>query len=254
MIDMSSLYSDEDYPLALESFNLTSCKWSSFTDVHLKVSQNRCPICECLLDKTKPVTRLTNEGEDAPIISTIDHYRPQTFYSFLKCDHENYLLMCFECNSMYKESNFPLHSSTPIRATNKSEIINEKPLIVNPIKDNIYELFELVFKRSDNGKSVLELIPKSSLDTSTYLYQKALQTIKLFGLYDCENNRHSNDNVHNCRIEILETHFGLFYNVAQALKEGNKKQFFLELQKNENIYTQYGFYQFILKGQFSIAV
>lgn len=252
MIDMSSLYHHTDYPSALHTFNLSSCKWSSFADVHLKVSQNRCPICECAFDGT--VERMTNKGIKEEVIPTIDHYRPQSYYSFLACDHENYLLMCFECNSMYKQSDFPLHVSTPVRAINKLDTINEKPLIVNPIKDNIYELFELVFKRSDNGKSVLELIPKSSLDTSTYLYQKALETIKLFGLYDCENNRHSNDNVHKCRIEILETHFGVFYNVAQALKEGNKKQFFLELQKNENIYTQYGFYKFILKGQFSIAV
>ena len=145
MIDMSSLYEHDDYQDSLDKFNISSCKWSSFITVHLKVSSNRCPICEYLFDENSEIRR-DNKNGDNLLIPTIDHYRPKKagLYPFLKCDHTNYLLMCFECNSSYKKSKFPLYNSKT-RATNKNELVNEKPLIVNPITDDVYELFILVF-------------------------------------------------------------------------------------------------------------
>jgi hypothetical protein len=249
MIDMSALYGHDEYQDALDIFNASSCKWSSFINVHTKVSKNKCPICESPLDGS--ATRISNSGNALTIHATIDHYRPQKHYNFLKCNHKNYLLMCSECNNIYKGSEFPLHTSTPTRATNKDEIESEKPLIVNPIHDDLLELFVLVFKRSAAGGVLLELKPKAS---TGYLYKKALETIKLFGLGDCETNRHSNNNVHSCRISILQSHYNIFYTFAKALKDGDKFKASLELKTKRGRFENYGFFEFIKKNQFEILV
>lgn len=249
MIDMSTLYEHDDYQKALEQFHNSSCKWSSFLEVQLKVAKEKCPICECSLDGS--LSRLSKRGDSVIIEATVDHYRPQKYYPFLKCDHKNYLLMCSECNNIYKGSRFPLYYSTSIRAIDKTELVNEKPLIVNPLYDNLLELFILVLRRTSSGKNVLELQPK---ETTGYLYEKALETIKLFGLGNCEVNRHSNIDVYNCRIRVLESHFGIFYEFAKALKEGNRKKAFLELKKNEEHFNSYGFLEFFRRNQFIVVV
>ena len=249
MIDMRLLYQNEDYQIALDNFNNNSpCQWNFFKDVHLKVSKNRCPICECKIDETE--TRLGKGNKKVTIKATIDHYRPIEFYNFLKCSHKNYLLMCSDCNNIYKKSNFKICSST-IKATKISEVENEKPLIVNPIYDDLLELFILVFRITNSGKKILELKPKVEIG---YPYKKAKETIKLFGLGDCEINRHSNDNIYNCRIRILGSHFNIFYEFAKALKNGNKKEAFLELIKNKEIFESYGFFEFLKKRQFIVAI
>lgn len=243
---MTKLYQHDQYPTLKASF--LNCKWSHFKDVHMKVAQGKCPICECMLDES--VVRPTQKNTLVTVKATIDHYRPQQYYGFLKCDDENYLLMCSECNSNYKKSKFPLYPNSATRATNKSEISNEKPLVANPIIDNIYELFELVFI-SKNGKQILELHPKESLETTSYEYQKALETVKLFGLYDCDNNIHPVPTVHNCRIDILATHFGKFYELAKARSKGEVD--FLKKLDEMPHEKGYGFIHFIYKGQFKIA-
>jgi len=247
MIDMSGLYEHDNYEEALENFNNSNCKWSLFEDVHIEIAQKKCPICECQLDGT--VTRPSKRGITT-VTATIDHYRPQHLYRFMKCKSSNYLLMCSECNNIYKGSQFPLHSSTSIRAENMEAIHDEKPLIVNPISDNLLELFILVFKRKATGEELLlELKPKES---TGYLYEKARETIKLFGLGDCEINRHANDNVYKCRIRILESHCGVFYEFAKALKEGNRLKASLELRDKKHVFETYGFYEFLKRKQFII--
>lgn len=245
---MSALYEHGDYQTTLNSFNLSNCKWSHFEEIHKDVSNNRCPICEYSFSENK--VRLAKSGNETMLFPTIDHYRPQKYYSFLKCEHKNYLLMCSECNNIYKGSKFPLYNS-PEHATDISKIADENPLLVNPIHDNLLELFMLVFRQSDSGKRILELRPK---ETTGYLYEKAQETIKLFGLGNCEFNRHSNDNVYNCRIQILETHFGVFYEFVKALSEGSREKASLELRANKELFESYGFFEFIKKQQFIIQM
>ena len=244
---MSQLYSHSDYQSSIQNFNASrynsDCDWSCFESVHRKISMHRCPICECELDGT--LTRLSNRGVTS-IIATIDHYRPQHHYSFLRCEHTNYLLMCSECNNIYKKSDFPLHGSIQ-RGTCSVSIEDEKPLIANPIQDDLLALFILVFKRSSNGKNVLELAPKES---TGYLYEKAVETIKLFGLGDCVINRHPNENVFNCRIGLLEAHFGVFHGLAKAMKSKDNQKIGLELQNNKDILQKYGFFTFLMRKQF----
>jgi len=244
MIDMSGVCNHPNYDEVIESFNRSDCKWGLFENIHMDIAKSRCPICEDRLDGTS--TRLSKKGMTT-IISTIDHYRPQKYYSFMKCEPSNYLLMCSECNNIYKGSSFPIYQSD-IRARNIEEISNEKPLLVNPIDDNLLELFILVFKQSGEN-TILELKPK---ETTGYLYEKAMETIKLFGLGNCELNRHPNSEVYNCRMRVLESHFGIFYEFAKALKNRDKKKASLEI--NRVLFESYGFFEFLKKDQFEVLV
>lgn len=260
MIDMSSLYGHSDYSATLATFNSQpniGSIWSIFQSVHLKVTLNKCPICECSLDGT--MTRTSKNGFTT-LGPTIDHYRPKAvgFYPLLKYDHENYILMCSDCNNAYKGCEFPLHSSTPIRnttATTTRSINNEKPLIVNPIYDIPDDIFKIVFRLSLSGKKVLELEAKQS---DIYQKEKANETIKLFSLGNCEDptHAHSSINVQNCRIALLHDHFTKFYKIITILNgrnfldisEDEQKKIFNEVKSKK--LKEYGFYKSIMKNNY----
>lgn len=249
MIDMSQLYNDADYPAVLSAFN-TSRRWSVFKSIHLKISKNRCPICECRLDGT--VTRNTNNSDNLYAIEpTIDHYRPKdtSLYPFLKFVDTNYILMCSDCNNAYKGNKFPLHNSTPNRATSIALLVNEKPLIVNPISDVLLDLFTVVFRYTPSGKKVLELQPKNY---QGYEYEKAEETIKVFSLGGCEINVHENLNVQNCRINLLNDHFRKFEGFIQAFRSRNM----VKMRSEIELYNlqEYGFLKFILEEQYKDLV
>jgi hypothetical protein len=76
----------------------------------------------------------------------VEHYRPKNpvrgdpahkkhpGYFWLAYDPENYLPACIKCNQP-KSNRFPLVAGSP-RAYTADEVINEKPLLLNPYKDN----------------------------------------------------------------------------------------------------------------------
>ncbi|TGE83342.1 hypothetical protein C7Y70_10035, partial [Pseudoalteromonas sp. KS88] len=204
MIDMSKLYTHKDYPAALNKFNSSkkAKKWAEFKDIHLTLTNHKCPICECSLKDDELLTRFSgsNNTSITKISATIDHYRPQKYYNFLKLTPENYILMCSECNNIYKGCEFPLFGASTERAKNCAEIINERPLIVNPIIDKLLNLFVLVLRQMENGRKVLELAPKHE---NGYFYEQAKTSIKLFKIGECDINDHSNENVRNLRINLL---------------------------------------------------
>jgi hypothetical protein len=252
MIDMRSLYSHADYTSYLNDFSNSFTEkcdyesWSIFKPLHLEITNNKCPICECTLDGS--VTRATRDNRETSLRATIDHFRPKFLYNFLKCDNRNYLVMCSDCNNVYKGEEFPLYQDGN-RAENMIDIVNERPLLVNPINDDILELFDLVFKRVGSNKNVLELQPKTSLDPNSYLYEKAQKTIEIFGLGNC-SSMNENNNVQKCRIDILESHFGIFYEFAKALLRGDKITVNLLLNEHKSTYISYGFFEFLKKKQF----
>jgi hypothetical protein len=247
MIGMSNLHAHEDYPAALETFNNSHAprRWSEFKGVHLKVTNNKCPICECSLKEDELLHRPNNNQGVVFNKATVDHYRPQKYYSFLTYEDNNYILMCFECNSLYKGNSFPLHSSTPARATSIEQVPNEKPLIVNPIVDNPLILFKLIFLPTPSGKKVLELIPKHE---EGYSYEKALETIKLFSLGNCEIFVHHNDNVQTLRVTLLHHHFKKFEKFIEAFEKRDVNAMKSEIENKQ--LAQYGFLQFILRNQY----
>jgi hypothetical protein len=189
---------------------------------------------------------------------TIDHYRPKDegLYPFLKYHHQNYILMCTDCNNAYKGNLFPLYNNG-IRATTVETLGTEKPLIVNPIDDDLLSLFIVIFTQTQSGKKVLELIPK---ENSGYLHQKAEETIKVFSLGNCDINTHSNPNVHNGRIKVLNDHYNKLHTFAvayKAYKNSHKEQRHekraLALNELNAIAPQnFGFTKLILQGQFVV--
>ncbi len=254
VIDMRGLHKHPYYPYILSEFkesfsnDCTHNSWSKFKKLHLSITHNRCPICECKLDGS--VTRETNNGL-MEMNATIDHFRPKdiTLYPLLKCDDKNYLVMCKDCNEAYKGNKFPLFGDQirDITSNSTTNITTEQPLIINPIYDDLLELFILVFTSSLSGKKVLELKPKYE---DGYLYEKAKETIKLFSLGNCEVDVHENDNIQNCRINLLHHHYSKFHECAKAFKLGQIKKA-LSIQKRYNL-KNYGFYIFIQKKQFKL--
>jgi hypothetical protein len=250
MIDMHSLYSHTEYVSYLNEFKnsfTAECNrksWGIFKPLHLEITNNKCPVCECTLDGS--VTRATSKNVETSLKAQIDHFRPIKLYGFLKCDDKNYLVMCSDCNGVYKGGEFPLYQNQD-KAENRTDVANEKPLLVNPINDDILELFDLVFKRVGSNKNVLELRPKAGLDS--YLYEKAQKTIEIFGLGNCSLMNEDN-NVQKCRIDILESHFGIFYEFAKALLRGDKISVNLLLNEHKSTYISYGFFEFLKKKQF----
>lgn len=260
MINMSTLHSHQDYVFVLSEFNRRAKSvgaWKIFKNVHMLVSKHKCPICECPLDGS--IQRFSNNGITI-LQPTIDHFRPKdvSLYPNLQYDHENYILMCSDCNNAYKGNLFPLHSSTPVRnvtALKTSDIIDERPLIVNPIFENPFDLFKIILRYSNSGKKVLELIPKH---TSGYLKEKAEETIKIFSLgkSDDTGHCHSSINVQTCRIDLLYHHFTKFNAITSILRGRNLSALTPIEQKRVFQATkrlglrEYGFFEFIINSNY----
>ena len=206
----------------------SDCSWKFFKEAFLKFSKNRCPICEDTL----------NRYDD------IDHYRPKKAgYEFLRCCCDNYMIMCSDCNRTHKKTSFPLDSD--FVATDKSLITQERPLLINPRFDNLFEYFELYFLRS--GESlILEVRPNKNLDIESYEYRQAKKTIEIYGLGYCEENSKIDD----CRINIFENHYEHLIDLAKARQKG--KGLFLKELKEKPKRAEYGFVKFIAREQFEI--
>ncbi|AZL85608.1 hypothetical protein EIJ81_14260 [Aliivibrio salmonicida] len=244
MIDMRTLYQHADYSVALQNFNSSSPKkWSKFQGVHLAVTNHRCPICECTLKNGQLLMRASSKPGKPPVQvkATVDHYRPQKYYPFLEFEDKNYILMCSECNNIYKGSEFPIFGVQVTRATSVAGLATEQPLIANPVSDNIFDLFKVVARRLTNGRKVLELTPKH---TSGYLHEKALATIKLFGIGECEVNAHSNVNIKALRVNLLRSHFSMFEDFINAYENKDVPKMRSEITRKK--LDSYGFLKIIL--------
>ncbi len=240
MKDMRGIYQDADFVAQGERFDLKyadkDCdgKWREFKEFFLTFTDYKCPICEKTIDS----------------YDDIDHYRPKNAgYSFLKCKYQNYMIMCADCNRGYKRTYFPLYDESK-RANCHEEIVDEQPLIANPCVDNIYELFELDFRVSIRGIKILVLIPHRDLSLNSYRYKKALETIKFYGLGDCEGTH----NIKECRISLLKEHYFIFNMLLEAFlnRENNLENF--NKTKNEIQSLNYGFYEFIKRNQFIVDI
>jgi len=243
MIDMCEYFTHRAYPCVVEKFEDSFDKtrlncdeyWFAFTDLQKKISYNKCPICEVEL------TDIPNKTNTA----TLDHFRPKSkeMYPQLKCDPQNYILMCSLCNSTYKKDEFP--------------VLGDKPLLFNPTEEDPLDFFELAFRQTEQG-GVLELKRKVNILKSSYQYKRCETMIKLFGLGYCYKDIHPNDKptqyTKECRIDILTKHYSVFIELAKAINDKNKKAMAL-IFKNKNrsdLLRKYGFFNFIMKKQFSI--
>jgi len=207
-----------------------NCDWGKFKDAFLNFSKSRCPICEYQIITTS---------------SHIDHFRPKKAgYEFLRCCCDNYMIMCADCNSRYKGTSFPLHGG--FKAKTKKDISKEKPLLINPREDNVYEYFELYFFKNPNGKLLLEIREKACL--VGYKKAKAQKTIEIYGIGNC----HNHTKMDSCRIEILENFYDDFIELAEAKERDDEA--FEEILNSRKMRKkkEYGFVEFIKRKQFKI--
>ena len=217
-----------EFPKGKGCHEVDECNWSLFKDAFLQFSKQKCPICEDTL----------NRYDD------IDHQRPKSIYAFLKCCCDNYMIMCADCNRAFKRDAFPTEDT--FIATQIVDVPRENPTLVNPRTDNVFEYFELLFIRRSHGKLMLELRARRELPPEKSV--KAEKTIALYGIGDCD----SDAKMDQCRINILETHFEFFFELAKARKRSVEKYNDMLRDRSMKKKKEYGFFAFIEKGQFEI--
>jgi len=255
--DLTHIYSEKEFQLTAKKFkdkyqidnncdktknNNNANKWKIFKDDFLRLTHFKCPICE----------------KDIDNYDDIDHYRPKKYYDFLKCDYQNFIILCNICNRTCKGEDFPLLDNR-FKAKCKDDICNEKPLLINPCVDNIYDYFSIEFVQS-NSEQLLILVPKYELNPNSYEYKKAETTIAFYGLGDCiigKDLKRCRDNkiVDNCRREFMQRMYGTFYDLIESFDDyANKKITKEEIMKKAEVKKRlnYGFYEFIRLKQFRI--
>lgn len=254
MIDMSGIFSHVDYDETVVKFNdfktpncNSDCDWTLFQNIHKNVSNNKCPICEVELV----------ESPNHPYSATIDHFRPKAsdMYPGLKCEPKNYILMCRLCNNKYKEAKFPLLDESK-RATKAKTITDarlEQPLLFNPAEEKPLDFFELAFRITEVG-NILELKRKPTIPKGSYHYRRSAEMIKLFGLGNVHKDIHPDEDSKALRLDVLRLHYETFIELAQAIKGNDKKGFTLILmdENRKEMLKKYGFFDFLMKEQFSI--
>jgi len=85
----------------------------------------------------------------------IEHYRPKSIYYWLGYEWDNLLHCCSICNTN-KSNKFPVENEIEIDID--MNLDNEKPLILNPEKDNLLDFYEFnidgeIFAKNSNKKA-----------------------------------------------------------------------------------------------------
>ena len=151
--------------------------WKEFKHDLLTISQGRCPICESTLTK----------------YDDIEHFRPKEHYWWLAYDYANYCIYCDLCNRNYKKSEFPLFSDFQANFDNRDKIVDEKPLLFNPVTDNPCCLFELIFATYQSTGTRLKIQALSTNPIDSYEYHKATKTIEIYNLNGEIEDKNSDD-------------------------------------------------------------
>lgn len=257
MKDLRGIYQDQKFIKKANKFDLkhkkenlcdktksgkSANKWRVFKHDFLRLTHHKCPICE----------------EKINIYDDIDHYRPKSKYDFLKCNYKNFIILCNLCNRTCKNDNFPLMENSSM-AQSVEELKNEKPLLINPCVDDIYQYFYLEFKDS-KGEQLLVLIPHSNLDKESYEYKRAEVTIQFYGLGDCIIGQEfkkcrDDEDVDICRRELMQRMYGTFYDLLERIddyKKGKITEIDLKKVIDRKKKLNYGFYEFIKRQQFKV--
>lgn len=254
MIDLRKIYQNELFQKTVIDFEkkIEKCAHTLFKPAFLEFSNYKCPMCENSI----------NPNDD------IDHHRPHSKYEFLKCCYKNYIMICDLCNrAKYKGSHFPIDG---IKATNIDELENEKPLLINPCVDNIYKFFELEFTLDENNRYVINITPNSKLNEDSFEFQRAKKTIEIFGLDNCKNDDCKSENmkIHYCLFKPFAKSFKNYLEIIYIMRNKNIEEITdrelmdYEMFKNEckeyrkskelQQLKTFGFYKFIVRGQFKI--
>jgi hypothetical protein len=205
-----------------------------FKEFFLSFTNFKCPICSSKLQRDLHT----------------DHYRNKDYYWWLAYEYDNYLPLCFDCNTIYKRSCFPVWGNklTFDAFVDKASMNqSEQPLLFNPFFDDPLELYQLYFY--DKAEKV-GLILKDNL--SDYQQEKAKTTIDLFNL-----DNHTNDPKSDRLVLLKHIYDGLIdcaraRDVLATNKTQNSElQYFYKLKKAKSIWGNSWLF-FIEKGQYKI--
>lgn len=144
--------------------------WSDLKPILWKKQDERCAICEKILQG--------RGGAD------VEHYRPKEDYWWLAYEPQNYYVACDECNRYEKGTKFPFAiGSSQVDYENKDKIDEEIPLLINPLLENPYQYFKVVFDTHASTKQrIIRLEPLDSLKRGSIEYEKAIATIEVFNI------------------------------------------------------------------------
>ncbi|MYB26149.1 MAG: hypothetical protein F4X32_01425 [Candidatus Dadabacteria bacterium] len=121
-------------------------------DFLYKSQHGKCCYCERKRDKRE---------------TDVEHFRPKAKVEGVKEDHQGYwwlayswqnlLIACKTCNQEYKKSKFPLKKEKKRAYTENSDLGEEEPLLINPLKEDPelcvdYDLKETRFMAKAIGK------------------------------------------------------------------------------------------------------
>lgn len=193
-----------------QSSDFNDKAWKKLTLLFWEKQDKRCAICE--KDKSKP------DGG----FGDVEHYRPKSIYWWLAYNPYNYYLSCFDCNRYFKGDYFPLsdNQSNTVYSDRKN-IRNEKPLLLNPILDNPKDYFQLVFIiHSSTNKGIAILQSKNGINPS--LNKRADKTIEVYNLdlHSYENNYRD-----KARFYLLNDYYNDLFEIAKAKKLKSDREF-----------------------------
>jgi uncharacterized protein (TIGR02646 family) len=209
--------------------------WSDLKPILWDKQGKRCAICEKILQDRAN--------------SHVEHYRPKVEYWWLAYVPENYYVACAECNSYAKGTQFPFAvGSLQVNYATKDRIEEEIPLLINPLIENPYQYFKVVFgSHSKTNKNIIMLEPLESLDRNSVAYQKAIETIKVFNI-NLANYEHDKQYM---QIEVnIEFHQQLYELAQKSLNGENDLQECFH--KLDSQYKNLGYTAMLMAGNVDI--
>ena len=193
----------------------------------------RCAICEKELNEVNSYD--------------VEHYIPKTEFWWFAYHTINYYVACGTCNRIEKKDNFPFLQPTPIFSyANRKSISNYTPLLINPLHENPYDYFRVIFQiDAKTNKKVVILAPLKKLEILQH--QKALATITLLNLNLKKEPVPSRVVQMEWNIKLYNKLFGL----AQKVKnnEPDLQEYFDNLDED---YKNLGYTAMIMAGNVEI--
>jgi uncharacterized protein (TIGR02646 family) len=207
--------------------------WKDLKNVFWKKQGKRCAICEKELNEINSYD--------------VEHYIPKTEFWWFAYHTINYYVACGTCNRTEKSNHFPfLHPNPVISYMNRKNIFDYKPLLINPLHENPYDYFRVIFQTDiKTNKKVVVLAPLKQLETLEH--QKALATITVLNLNLKKTILPSREVQMEWNIKL----YNKLFKLAQKVKnnEPDLQEYFESLDED---YKNLGYTAMIMDGKVEI--
>ncbi len=162
---------------------------------------------------------------------------------------ENYYVTCDECNRYEKGTQFPFAiDSLQVSHETKDKIAEEIPLLINPLLENPYQYFKVVFDtHAATKKRIIRLEPLETLKKGSIVYEKAMKTTEVFNI----NLDKYETAKHYMKITVNMEFHQYLYELAQKVvcQEDDRLEFYHQLDSK---YKNLGYTAMIMAGNVEI--